>query len=215
MKKTVALFDFDGVVVDTESQYSLFWHRMGQDYLGRDDLETVIKGQTLNFIYQTYFPSMEKVQEEITARLNVYEQEMRYDYVAGFLPFYEELKRHSVQTAIVTSSNHLKMEAAYACHAELRTMFDRIFTAEMFTRSKPAPDCYLLGMEVFESSFAETFVFEDSINGLRAAHASGACVIGLSTTFPAEEVQPYASVVIPDFTAFSYEQMLELKPVGR
>ena len=47
------LFDFDGVVVDTETQYSVFWHRIGADYLGMDDLETRIKGQTLPYIYDT------------------------------------------------------------------------------------------------------------------------------------------------------------------
>ena len=34
-KENIAvLFDFDGVVVDTETQYSRFWHRIGADYLG-------------------------------------------------------------------------------------------------------------------------------------------------------------------------------------
>ena len=31
-KNIAVLFDFDGVVVDTETQYSIFWHKMGVDY---------------------------------------------------------------------------------------------------------------------------------------------------------------------------------------
>lgn len=37
-------------------------------------------------------------------------------------------------------------------------MFDRILTAEMFTASKPAPDCFLLGMKVFGTTPETTYV---------------------------------------------------------
>ena len=45
-KNIAVLFDFDGVVVDTETQYSIFWHKMGVDYLGMEDLESRVKGQS-------------------------------------------------------------------------------------------------------------------------------------------------------------------------
>ena len=144
-------------------------------------------------------------------RLNDFERSMHYDYIPGFLPFFEDLQRHAVKTAVVTSSNKLKMEAAFRYQPALQTMFDRILTAEVFTRSKPDPDCYLLGMRLFETLQEETYVFEDSINGLRSAQASGAHVVGLSTTFPASEVASYANVVIPDFCEFSYEKMPQVK----
>ena len=51
-KNIAVLFDFDGVVVDTETQYSIFWHKMGVDYLGMEDLESRVKGQTLVYIYK-------------------------------------------------------------------------------------------------------------------------------------------------------------------
>lgn len=54
-KATAVLFDFDGVVVDTETQYSHFWHEMGKLYLGMDDIEGKVKGQTLVYIYDTFF----------------------------------------------------------------------------------------------------------------------------------------------------------------
>ena len=41
------LFDFDGVIVDTEGQYSLFWNKIGQDYLGDPAFGDRVKGQTL------------------------------------------------------------------------------------------------------------------------------------------------------------------------
>ena len=51
METISVLFDFDGVVVDTETQYSIFWHKIGVNYLGMEELENRVKGQTLTYIY--------------------------------------------------------------------------------------------------------------------------------------------------------------------
>ena len=92
-KATAVLFDFDGVVVDTETQYSHFWHEMGKQYLGMDDIEGRVKGQTLVYIYDTFFPGMAKEQAEITERLNRFEQEMSFDFIPGVLDFIADLHR--------------------------------------------------------------------------------------------------------------------------
>ena len=207
------LFDFDGVVVDTETQYSRFWHRIGVDYLGRNDLEGLIKGQTLAHIYEMFFQGREKEQEEITGALNRFEEEMAYEFISGFLEFLADLRANGVKTAVVTSSNRQKMEAVYRARPELRAMFDRILTAEMFTASKPAPDCFLLGMEVLGTTPDTTYVFEDSFNGLKAGMASGATVIGLSTTNRAEDIVPLCHRVIADFRGFTYDKMCEVNKV--
>lgn len=148
-KSMAALFDFDGVVVDTETQYSVFWHKMGVDYLGMEDLEKRIKGQTLVYIYDTFFSGMDKEQQEITIALDRFEREMSFDFIPGVEAFVSDLRRNHVRVAVVTSSNDKKMEVVYRAKPEIRTMFDHILTAEMFTASKPAPDCFLLGMKVF------------------------------------------------------------------
>lgn len=211
-KKNVAvLFDFDGVVVDTETQYSVFWHRVGMDYLGMSDLEGRIKGQTLTYIYDTFFPGMTDRQTEITAALDRFEQEMSYNFIPGVLDFMDDLRRHDVRTAVVTSSNDKKMAAVRRVHPDLDSLFDRILTAEMFTASKPAPDCFLLGMQVLGSEPAGTWVFEDSFNGLRAGMASGANVIGLATTNLRSAIAPLCHAVIDDFRGFTYEKMLKVK----
>ena len=112
-KTTAVLFDFDGVVMDTETQYSVFWHKAGVDYLGMDDLESRIKGQTMTYIYDTFFAGKTKEQQEITAALNAFEREMAYDYIPGVLDFIADLRRNHVKMAVVTSSNDRKMAAVY------------------------------------------------------------------------------------------------------
>ena len=111
-KNIAVLFDFDGVVVDTETQYSIFWHKMGVDYLGMEDLEKRIKGQTLVYIYDTFFPGMDKERQEITIALDRFEQEMTFDFISGVEAFVSDLRRNHVRVAVVTSSNDKKMEGS-------------------------------------------------------------------------------------------------------
>ena len=210
-KTIAALFDFDGVVMDTESQYSIFWNGVGKKYHPEyEEFGKIIKGQTLRQIYDRYFAGMEKEQEEITEALNRFEAQMKYEYIPGVTDFMRELHAHGVKIAIVTSSNEQKMANVYAVHPELKDLVDRILTAEMFTRSKPAPDCFLLGAEVFDTVPENCVVFEDSFHGLEAGNAAGMTVIGLSTTNPAEAIQDKCRLVISDFTSFGYEKMKSL-----
>lgn len=209
--KTIAvLFDFDGVIMDTETQYSIFWHKVGVDYLGMEDLESRVKGQTLVYIYDNFFAGKTAEQEEITAALNRFEQEMSYDYIPGVLDFIADLRSHDVKMAVVTSSNEQKMSAVYRAHPEVKTMFDRILTAEMFAHSKPAPDCFLLGMEIFGTTPETTYVFEDSFNGLKAGMASEATVVGLATTNSREDISPLCHYVLDDFEDFTYDKLTQL-----
>ena len=145
-----ALFDFDGVVMDTETQYSIFWNEQGRKYHPElPEFGRLIKGQTLTQIYTKYFAGMEDVQREITEDLNNFEKNMLYDYIPGVEEFLKELKENEVKIAIVTSSNEMKMNNVYKAHPELKQSVDRILTAEMFTHSKPDPECFLLGATVF------------------------------------------------------------------
>lgn len=204
-----ALFDFDGVVVDTETQYSDFWHRIGVDYLQMDDLEGRIKGQTLTYILDSFFPGSEERQREITEQLNRFEQTMSFDYIPGVERFIGNLKEHGVKVAVVTSSNEMKMKVAHQAHPELKTLFDEILTAEQFKASKPHPDCFLLGMRLFGAAAEDTYVFEDSFNGLKAGMASGAHVVGLATTNAADDIAPLCHRVICDFIGMDYDKLME------
>lgn len=117
-----ALFDLDGVVFDTEPQYSIFWGAQCREFHPEHPgLEHEIKGQTLVQIYDAWFsgPLADK-QALITERLNEYEQQMSYDYLAGFEQYILGLRAQGVKTAVVTSSNQPKMEAVYKSHPELR-----------------------------------------------------------------------------------------------
>jgi len=209
IKKKVALFDLDGVVFDTEPLYTEFWKGIFERFLpGNNQLEYAIKGQTLVEIYDKYFPNQVDKQQSITQALNDFEQQMPFNYVAGFLPFIEDLKRNDIKTAVVTSSNREKMKQVYKQHPDFKTLFNKILTSEDFNKSKPDPDCYLKGTKYLEAEVSECIGFEDSLNGLRALRAAHITTIGLSTTNSPELIASYADIVIPNYQELTFSSLL-------
>lgn len=204
-----ALFDLDGVVFDTESQYTVFWGGQCRKYHPESPgLEHEIKGQTLVQIFDKWFAGMEGEQKKIVERLDAFERTMTFDYIDGFIRFITELRSRGVKTAVVTSSNQMKMRAVYDSHPEFASLFDAILTSEDFAESKPSPDCYLKGAAKFGFKSKDCVVFEDSFNGLKSGHAAEMTVIGLSTTNPSDAIAPYSDLVVPDFSTLDYDSVL-------
>ena len=156
---------------------------------------------------------MEKEKEEITANLNAFEKEMPYELVPGVLDFMNVLKSAGVPMAIVTSSNAEKMANVYRHYPELKPLVGHIYTSEFFTKSKPDPECFLLAMKELGGTETDTVIFEDSVNGLKAARATGAAVIGLTTSNPEGVVREMSDMCINDFTHMTINaarQVIEL-----
>ena len=201
MNFKAALFDLDGVVFDTEPQYTVFWGEQCREFHPeRPGLEQEIKGQTLVQIYDAWFSGpLAPQQAVITERLNRFEQQMSYDYIAGFVDYITSLRGKGVRTAVVTSSNQPKMQAVYRARPEFRELFDAILTSEDFERSKPDPDCYLKAAGRLGVGKEDCVVFEDSFNGLRSGRAAGMYVVGLATTNAADAIASLCDEVIPDY----------------
>jgi len=202
-----ALFDLDGVVFDTEPQYTVFWGAQCREFHPEHPgLEHEIKGQTLTQIYDAWFSGeLADKQALITERLNRYEQQMEYQYISGFEEYVGRLREKGVKTAVVTSSNRIKMEAVYTHHPEFKTLFDAILTSEDFEYSKPHPDCYLKAAKRLNVNAEDCVVFEDSFNGLKSGRAAGMFVMGLATTNPADSIRPYCDKVISNFIDLQVE----------
>lgn len=210
MTLKAALFDLDGVLVDTEAQYTDFWKRVGEVYYPDDpDFAVSIKGQALEKIFSQYFSDSQDVREQLRADLSAFESRMNYTFMPGAEAFVRALRSEGVKTAVVTSSDRWKMAQLLKQHPGFDDLFDRLFTAEDAKRSKPAPDCYLNAMNFFGEALKACVVFEDSLNGLKAAKASGAAVVGLSTTLPQETVAQYSDFVIADFVGLTPASLSE------
>lgn len=197
----IVLFDLDGVILDTESQYSIFWNRTGKEVLGLDDFGKIIKGQTLTHILR-HFEGASKSIDEIVAELYEYERNMSYDYIPGADGFMKSLKDNGIPMAIVTSSNDAKMGNVRKERPELWELTEAVLTSEHFSKSKPDPECFLKGMEILGGRPEDTYVFEDSIHGINAGRSAGAKVIGLATTNTREAIADLCDQVIDDFRGF-------------
>lgn len=135
---------------------------------------------------------------------------MDYRFVSGAEAFVADLRLHEVKCAVVTSSNQKKVESVLRQVPQFLTMFDRILTSEDFAASKPDPDCYLRGAQVFGAAVDECVVFEDAFNGLQAGMASGIFTVGLTTNNPAETIRDYCHAIISDFNNMDYEKICEM-----
>jgi len=207
-----ALFDLDGVVFDTEPQYTVFWGSQCRLYHPEHPgLEQEIKGQTLDQILDTGWSGpLEAERDVLIERLNAFEKQMQLDYVEGFVPFVEDLRQHGMKTAVVTSSNRQKMEVVYVKHPEFTQLFDVILTSEDFAESKPSPDCYLRAAARFGFDADQCVVFEDSINGLRSGRAAEMMVVGLLTTNPLAKVALLSDYQIADYQNFDHQRLYQL-----
>ena len=89
-----AFFDFDGVVVDTEPIYDIYWNEAGKRYqTGIPNFASHIKGTTLPYILEKYFSDRSEEFKEMVIRESMeFEQQMPFPPVPGAMEFIHLLK---------------------------------------------------------------------------------------------------------------------------
>lgn len=203
-----ALFDLDGVLIDSEGLYTRFWTDIEKIYpTGVADFALVIKGNALFKILNTYFPDPD-VQADITRRVHEFEDEIRYPVYPGVREFLAGLRSRGFKTAVVTSSDNVKMASLWSQVPDLREYFDTVITGSDVTRSKPDPQGYLLAAQRLGCDPVDCYVFEDSFQGLEAGMASGATVIALATSNPHDSLKGKAHEIIDNFTGYTVDKLL-------
>lgn len=209
MRHQGVLFDLDGVLIDSETMYTRFWRDIDRLYpTGIDDYAIHIKGTTLGEIMKHY--SDEEVKADILRRIDEFQSTMQYPLFDGVTDFLEALRSAGIPAAIVTSSDDRKMKRLFTQHPDFRGYFKTVIDASMVTRSKPDPQGYLLAAEAIGCDPEDCFVFEDSLQGLKAGAASGATVIAIATTYPREALTGKAALVLDGFDGFTVDRMLSL-----
>ncbi len=202
--------DLYGVLIDSETIYTEIWSRIERAHpTGIDNFALKIKGSTLQRILDKYFPEPD-IRADVVRMLNDDEQSMPFPIYNGVIDFLKSLRNAEVPTAIVTSSNEMKMSRLYEMHPGFPDLFDTIITADAITKSKPDPECYLTAAARLGVNVADAVVFEDSFNGLMAGRAAGAHLVALSTTNTAESLAKYADAVIPSFIGLTARSLQEL-----
>lgn len=197
-----ALFDLDGVLIDTEPVYTEFWTAVGDRYGKPASFALDIKGTTLTDILTRHFPDPE-VQKALVEEIHRFEDTMVYRVFPEVPDFLKRLKADGWLLAIVTSSDNTKMDYLYGQQPWLRDMFEVVITGSMVSKSKPDPEGYRLAARLMGCDSRDCVVFEDSLQGLEAGRRAGGRVIGLATTNPRSVIEPLADTVIDNFEGFS------------
>lgn len=192
------LFDLDGVIIDSESTYTEIWAEIDRHFpTGIENFPIKIKGTTLSNILSTYYPDHE-VSRKVEQMLYDLEDRMVYKVIPGALALLNKLKEKGIPTALVTSSNNVKMAHLWAQQPQLREYFQGLITADKVSNSKPDPEGYLKGAEVLGADPTKCVVVEDSLQGVMAGENAGAFVIGVAGTLSPETLAPHANIVVED-----------------
>lgn len=203
------LFDLDGVIIDSEREYSRIWRQLNVEFpTGIENLEQVIKGCTLTKILNEHYPEI-KTRACVCNRLHELENQMHYEYLPNAREFLIELSHRGMRCALVTSSDNVKMEHLHEEIPELTDFFDFIVTGDLVKSSKPSPEGYLLGASKIKRDIRKCVVFEDSLQGVMAGRNAEAMVVGMVGTLPAKTLEPFADLLVSNFEEIEIDSLIQ------
>ena len=113
----------------------------------------------------------------------------RLKALPGALDFVSRVRSLGLKTAVATGTDEMKMNDVLREIDLPPGDFDAVVNGLDVERGKPAPDIFIEAARRLDLSPEECLIVEDSTAGLQAALASGAEVLGLSTTNPPESMK--------------------------
>ena len=198
-----AIFDLDGVLVDTAKYHYLAWCRLAQELgfaFSRNDnerLKGVSRMRSLEILLETggmsgRFTSGQMA--EMAERKNGwYVEYIMHMDASEILPGAAECLRGfrelGVKTALGSASKNAGM---ILDNLKLRGLFDAIVDGTRTSRAKPDPEVFVLGARDLGVDPAECVVFEDAQAGLEAAHAGGMKAVAVGKP---EDLSGYDAIV--------------------
>ena len=173
------LFDMDGTLFDTEKHYQWAWRKAIADAGYELDASEVLKLRSLGAPYnvaqfQEWFGEDVDYHAIRQERINLMKNMLTNEIpVKPQVPqTLEKLRQMGYSMAVVTATGQ-EQAVSNLKLAGLLTFFDRVISASMVKRGKPAPDVYLHACEVLEVQPENCYAVEDSPNGVMSAHAAG------------------------------------------
>ncbi len=213
-KKYGLLLDFDGVVVDSEPLYEAAMNIQFKKYGIQVEAEDWLffKGKdakaVFSYIREKYDAKVDidAMRKEYSVDLfNEFKTNMRF--IPGFVEFYYSCL-DEFSDLIVTSTSREVMNWTFE-NVPVDNIFSGMITSSEVENTKPHPEPYLKGAEHIGIPIEKCIVIEDSVNGIRAGKASGAKVIGITTTFPADVIHE-ADLIVSSYDELSPNILIDL-----
>lgn len=180
MRFSAVLFDFDGVLVDTEWAIYEAWYRTFRAHGHPLPLE--IYTQCIGSDFDTWSPKVHL--EELTGRSFDWHQldearqvEIRRDLeqagpMPGVVNLLEKLKAAGIPAAVVSSSSHQWVDG-WLEKLGLMPYFKTVVCRGDAPRIKPAPDLWLEAIRRLDLPAGECLAIEDSLNGVKSSKEAG------------------------------------------
>jgi HAD superfamily hydrolase (TIGR01509 family) len=219
MQTKAIIFDFDGLIADTESAYIQSWQevfdRFGVDFPSEQFLATI--GSHPDEMELNPFDLLESAMGEPCAREEIEpartERELELAHQQPTLPgvreYIADAARLGMRLAIASSSPRRWVDG-HLDRLGLSSHFSAIRTADDVERIKPSPMLYQAALQALGLDPEEAFAIEDSLNGLLAAKGAGLfCVVVpnvVTQSLPFDE----ADVKVSSLLDIPLEEMLAI-----
>lgn len=190
-KFSLAIFDLDGVLVDTARYHYQAWNRLTETmfsfHLSQRDYERfkgVSRMACMDIVEELSGQQLSAEEKAACAAqknrwyLESIRNLSRQDLLAGSLELLQALKEHGVRIALGSASRNAKpvLDAL-----EIRSYFDYIVDGTLVSRAKPDPEVFARASQGLQIPAAECIVFEDAYAGVEAAHAGGMAAFGIGS----------------------------------
>jgi len=210
------IFDFDGLLMDTETPEVETWQEIFAEHGVAFPLDIWLRdviGATIsNFNPATHIASstgrsvdLAALQE--TASTRRLEKLNRIGLLPGVMDILEASRRLGLRRAIASSSPRAWVEG-HLRRVGLTDSFDAILCREDVTRLKPAPDLFLAALTALAAPAADALVFEDSPNGILAANRAGIRAVAVPNPITKHGNLSGAALVLRSLDEFPLEELL-------
>ena len=190
------IFDFDGLILDTETPEVLVWQSIYREHgfeLPVDEWEKTIGGYGLsNFDAAEYLSLLSQGRlDPVSMRARHRKEADEIIHASPILPgvasMIGQAIEHGLQAAIGSSSPHSWVDT-HAKRLDIFHHFDAIICSDDVEpgRTKPHPDIYMKALEQLKVQNEEAVVFEDSPNGVLAARRAGIFVVAVPNPLTAK-----------------------------
>ena len=185
-----AIFDLDGVIVDTAHYHFVAWQRLarelGINFTAADNerLKGVSRMRSLEIILEIGGVSLsEEKKEELATKKNSwfveYIEAIKPEEVFSGVPeMLQLLRQQGNKIALASSSKNAETVIRLL---QIGYLFDAMVDGTMITHTKPDPEIFLLAAKKLNVAPAHCVVFEDAEAGVEAALAAGMKCVGVGS----------------------------------
>lgn len=205
------VFDFDGLIVDTETPLVEAWVELHAEHGLPYELAKahgVVGHVGIDFDPWSAFPTNRdraELEREYRRRTRLYTN--RQPVLPGVMALLDEAKRRGLRMAVASNSDHAHVER-HLDRLSLRPYFAAIRCIDDVAAGKPAPDVYLAALKALDAPAATSVAFEDSVPGHVAAKRAGLNCVVVPNPSTAHFEFPHADLKLPSLAHTTFDELL-------